>query len=291
MFADNRKSSVARYSLLTLEKGLLTLETVSNNAGDIGLSELSARLNEPVSVMFRVLRTLVNTGYLNQDSATKRYSLGLRVLELGERAAARLDIRRSVQPALNRLTEATGETASFAWVLDREYAYIATADGSQPLRAYVERGSRLPLSSPTASARAVLAFSDAELVDAVLDGRLNRQTPTTVTDPQRVREMLTTIRERGVAVVHGENQPQLSAVAAAIRGANGRCIGAIALSGLISRFEGESLRRMVQLVKAEAKDLERRMGPSAVSISGERQTRHAAHVVNRSGPRRTVRSR
>lgn len=248
-----------RYSLLTLEKGLLTLEVIADTAGDIGLSELSARLDEPISVVFRVLRTLVNLGYLNQDPITKRYSLGLRVWELGEKAAARLDIRDSVQPTLNKLTRSTGETASFALVQDREYSYAATADGSQPLRAYVERGSRLPLSSPTASARAILAFSGPDFVDAILAGRLKRQTPTTVTDPQRVRAMLGGIRERGVAVVHGENQQQLSAVAAPVCNPDARCIGAIALSGLTSRFEGDALKRIVHLVRTEAKELERRI--------------------------------
>jgi IclR family acetate operon transcriptional repressor len=279
-----------RYSLLTLEKGLLTLEMIADTAGDIGLSELSARLDEPISVVFRVLRTLLNLGYLSQDPVTKRYSLGLRVWELGEKAAARLDIRDSVQPALNKLTRATGETASFAWVRDHEYTYIATADGSQPLRAYVERGSRLPLSSPTASARAILAFSDAELVDAVLAGRLKRQTPTTVTDPQRVRAMLDVIRERGVAVVHAENQPSLSAVAAPIRDPYGRCIGAIALSGLTSRFEGDTLKRIVQLVKAEAKDLERRIRFQAPSVQLE-ETAGAPPPASRSAARRTGRTR
>ena len=117
-----------RYSLLTLEKGLLTLEVIADTAGDIGLSELSARLDEPVSVVFRVLRTLVSRGYLTQAPITKRYSLGIRAWELGRKAAARLDVRDSVQPALNKLTRATGETASFAWVQGLEYAYIATAD-------------------------------------------------------------------------------------------------------------------------------------------------------------------
>jgi IclR family acetate operon transcriptional repressor len=276
------------YSLLTLEKGLLTLELISNTPGDIGLSKLSALLDQPISVVFRVLRTLVNLGYLSQDPVTKRYSLGLRLWQLGEQAAARLDVRDSVQPALNKLMRATGETASFAWVLDHDYAYIATADGSQPLRAYVERGSRLPLSSPSASARAILAFSEAELIDTILAGRLKRQTPKTVTDPQRVRDMLGVIRERGVAVVHGENQQQLSAVAAPIRAADGRCIGAIALSGLTSRFEGDTLKRIVQLVKAEAKDLERRIRFPAGSVQ---PAQTAGKDANRQVTRRTGRSR
>jgi IclR family KDG regulon transcriptional repressor len=279
-----------RYSLLTLEKGLIALEMIADTAGDISLSELSSRLEESVSVVFRVVRTLLNLGYLNQDPITKRYSLGLRVWELGEKASARHDIRDTVQPALNKLTRATGETASFALAQDREYSYIATADGSQPLRAYVERGSRLSLASPTASARAILAFSPDSLVSAVLANKLKRHTPATVVDPVRIRGMLTQFRQQGVAVVHGENQQQLSAVAAPIKNSDGRCIGAIALSGLTSHFESEPLKRIVQLVKAEAKELERRLRfPSSPAQIDEAHSSH--QVANRSNAKSSSRGR
>jgi DNA-binding IclR family transcriptional regulator len=284
-------SATARYLLLTLEKGLTTLELIADNAGDIGLSELSARLKEPVSVVFRVVRTLLNLGYLNQHPVTKRYSLGLRVWELGEKAAARLDIRDTVQPALDRLTAATGETASFALVQANEYSYVATADGSQPLRAYVERGSRLSLGSPSASARAILAFSADEVVDAVLSTKLKRRTPATVVDPVRVRAMLDDIRERGVAIVHGENQQQLSAVAAPVRNIADRCIGAIALSGLTSRFAGEPLKRMVQLVKAEAKEIEMQLRFPAASSQGVEVPAGATRPARRAPAKRATRGR
>jgi DNA-binding IclR family transcriptional regulator len=261
------------YSLLTLEKGLETLELIAASPRDLGVSELGARLKEPVSVMFRVVRTLVDLGYVNQDPSTKRYSLGLRAWELGERAAARVDIRGVVQPALDRLTSTTGETASFALVQGEEYCYVATSDGRQPLRAYVERGSRLSLATPSASARTILAFSADHVVDTVLAGKLKRHTPTTVIEPARIRAILEEVREKGVAVVHGENQQQLSAVAAPVRNANGQCIGAIALSGLTLRFQGEAPKRMVQLVRAEAKDVETRLAlpsrPREESSSGK----------------------
>jgi DNA-binding IclR family transcriptional regulator len=261
------------YSLLTLEKGLGTLELIAASEHDIGVSELSARLNEPVSVMFRVVRTLMNLGYVKQDPSTKRYSLGLRAWELGERAAARLDIRGVVQPSLDRLTRTTGETASFALVEGCEYCYVATSDGNQPLRAYVERGSRLSLATPSASARTILAFSAGQVVDAVLAGKLKQHTSITVIDPARLRVILEETRLRGAGIVHGENQQQLSAVAAPVHIRGRECIGAIALSGLTLRFKADALKRMVQLVRAEAKDVEGRL---ASSVGTQRDNAHRA---------------
>jgi len=273
------------YSLLTLEKGFGTLELIAASERDVGVSELSTRLNEPVSVMFRVVRTLTDLGYVNQDPSTKRYSLELRAWELGERAAARLDIRGVVQPALDRLTSATGETASFALVQGTEYCYVATSDGSQPLRAYVKRGSRLSLATPSASARTILAFSAQHVMDAVLAGKLRRHTATTVIEPTRLRTILLEARHKGVAVVHGENQEQLSAIAAPVRNPNAVCIGAIALSGLTSRFQAEALKRMVQLVRAESKDVEARFAFSG--RSGQRDEPSGAVMLRPKRVRRT----
>jgi DNA-binding IclR family transcriptional regulator len=241
------------YSLLTLEKGLRVLELIADNAGDIGVTQLSTQLNEPVTVIFRILRTLVSLGYLNQDPRTKRYSLGLRVWELSEKAVSRLDIVETIQPILTRLTHLTGETSSLAINQGKDFLYVATVNGLQPLRAYVEPGARISLSLPTASGRTILAFSPQEVIDEVLAGKLQRFTPKTVVDPSRLRSVLEDIKRRGVSIVHGENQPQLSAVAAPIIDSVGRCIGALAMSGVTQeRFEGKALDKIVQLAKSEA---------------------------------------
>lgn len=244
------------YSLRTLEKGLCVLELIADNAGDVGVTQLSAQLDEPVTVIFRILRTLVALGYVNQDPRTKRYSLGLRVWELSEKAIARLDIVETLQPILTRLTHLTGETSSLAINQGKDFLYVATVNGLQPLRAYVEPGARIPLTIPTASGRAILAFSPQQIVDELLAEKLQRFTPKTVVDPAKLRGILDEIRRKGVSIVHGENQQQLSAVAAPIIDSVGRCIGALAMSGVTQeRFEGKALEKIVQLAKAEAEKI------------------------------------
>jgi DNA-binding IclR family transcriptional regulator len=249
-------AATSSYSLLTLEKGLRVLELVAENAGDIGLTQLSEQLDESLTVLFRILRTLVGLGYLNQDPHTKRYSLGLRVWELGEKAMARLDVVEKIRPTLTRLTHLTGETSSFAINQGEEFLYVATVPGLQPLRAYVEPGARIPLSMPTASGRAILAFSPPEVIDQLLSKSLQKFTPKTIVDPTKLRAVLEEIRRRGVSVVHGENQQQLSAVAAPILDSVGRCIGSLAMSGVTQgRFEGEALEKIIQLAKSHAETI------------------------------------
>lgn len=266
------------YSLLTLEKGLRVLELIADNAGDIGVTQLSAQLDEPVTVIFRILRTLAALGYVNQDLHTKRYSLGLRIWELSEKAMARLDVIEMIQPVLTRLTHLTGETSSFAINQGKDFLYVATVAGLQPLRAYVEPGARIPLSMPTASGRTILAFSSHQIVDEVLAGKLQRFTPSTLVDPARLRKVLQEIRRSGVSIVHGENQPQLSAVAAPIRDSVGRCIGALAMSGVTQgRFQGKALDKIVQAVKREAETI------NELILSSNRRVRLSERKVSAKG--------
>jgi DNA-binding IclR family transcriptional regulator len=72
--------------------------------------------------------------------------------------------------------------------------------------------------------------------------------------------VLEEIRRRGVSVVHGENQQQLSAVAAPILDSVGRCIGSLAMSGVTQeRFEGDALEKIIQLAKSHAEKINEMM--------------------------------
>jgi IclR family KDG regulon transcriptional repressor len=244
-----------KYSLLTLKKALAVLELIAESGGDVGLTEISEQVQEPVTVIFRILKTLSDLGYISQDPKTKRYRLGVKVWELSEKAIARLDIVVAAQPVLSRLTQATAETSSLAIMHGKEFLYVASVNGLQPLRAYVPPGSRTSLTFPTASGRVFLAYSKPEFVEEVLTEGLKRFTPATLTDVDRVRAILKEIRQAGIAVVHGEYQHQLSAIAVPIFNSFGDCVAALALSGLTQRFEGEALPHLMQTIKAEAEKL------------------------------------
>jgi IclR family KDG regulon transcriptional repressor len=254
-FSISETKMPSKYPLLTLQKGLAVLELIADSTGDVSLKEISVQLQEPLTVIFRVLKTLSEAGYITQDPKTKRYRLGFKVWELSERAIARFNIVEGARPVLARLTQATGETSSLAILDGAEFLYIASVNGLQPLRAYVPPGSRTPLSYPTASGRVLLAYSKPQSIDEVLAEGLKRFTAATVTDEKRVRALLGDIRQVGIAVVHGEYQQQLSAIAAPIVNSVGDCIAAIAISGVTQHIGGTALPRLKQLLKSEAENL------------------------------------
>jgi DNA-binding IclR family transcriptional regulator len=244
-----------KYSLLTLKKGLATLELVAESVGDIGVTELSKQLGEPVTVVYRILRTLSELGYINQDPKTKRYRFGLRIWELSEKSIARLGIVKAAQPFLARLVQATGETSALAIAHGTDFLYVASIDGFRPLRAYVPPGSRTPLAYPTASGRVLAAHIRPEIVDEIFAEGVKRFTPSTVHDPKQIRSILQEVREKRFAIVHGEYQHELSAIAAPVFNSVGDCIAALSISGVKQHFQGESSARLIETVKSEAEAL------------------------------------
>src|SRR6478609_381900 len=72
-------------------------------ADEVGVSELARRLELPKSAVHRVLHTLTMRGFLEQ-TANRRYRLGLKVLELGNVCRLRMDLAKIAAPILEQLS-------------------------------------------------------------------------------------------------------------------------------------------------------------------------------------------
>src|ERR1700744_799569 len=98
----------------SLERGLAILGTFSPDRPALGISELAQRLGLTRSTTHRYVATLARLGYLEQDPATRKYRLGIRVLDLGFTVLGSLELREIAGPHLQRLSAATGLTANLA---------------------------------------------------------------------------------------------------------------------------------------------------------------------------------
>ncbi len=248
-----------RYTIQTLRRGLHVLETLETADGDLSLTELADRLGESQTVVFRMLRTLEEAGYVHRDAATKRYRLGLRVWELGCRAVNRMGLVEVARPVLRRLAGETGETSYLGLVRGIETIYVDVVEGGEPLRVYAEPGMRVPLFL-TASGKAILAHRGPDLFEAVVAAGMPRQTPHTVSTASRLRERLEAIRRTGVSVNLEERRPDICAAASPIFDRTGECVAAVGVSGPSLRFRGERLDETVRAVRAAAAEVSATLG-------------------------------
>ncbi|MCK6209037.1 helix-turn-helix domain-containing protein [Georgenia sp. EYE_87] len=200
--------------LQSLARGLGVLRVLAAADGPLTLAEVAhaAALNRAVAR--RVLLTLVDVGYVLARG--REFSLRPRVLELGEAYRASLRLPALALPAMRRLSAATGQSISLGVLDGAEVVYVQRVVGARIVDVVLDVGTRVPAHA-TAIGRVLLADLGPDERAAVLGaGPLGALTPTTVTDPARLGEVLDRVRAQGYAHIDEEFEPGLTTLAAPV---------------------------------------------------------------------------
>jgi IclR family transcriptional regulator, KDG regulon repressor len=257
------RSKARDYNIAVLESALKTLDHfLACDLDGSNLSEISKQLGITISRTFRILSTLESRDYVRQDPATRRYRLGVRLIELGERARKEFRLVEVAAPILTQLAEQTGETV-FLGVLDgQEMICIDRRESIHSIRLNAEIGQRIPLHTGGV-AKTLFAYQAPAFIEEYLRRPLARATDLTITHPQRMREALEEIRRRGVCVTRGDLEVGACSVAAPIRDHRGNVVAAISAAGPEDRFGPEDEPRLVNTVQKAAGEISRRLGYAA----------------------------
>lgn len=221
-----------------LRKGLSVLDLLAT-ADTLSVQEIQARTGLNKTMTFRLLRTLRETGYVRQDPTSRRFSLGLKLLELGNQVSARQDIVTVSRDLLEHLRESSHETANLAIAEDGMIRYLAMAESRQGLRMASHIGSRDSLHS-TSIGKAILAYQEAEQrarLTASLD--LVARTAKTITDRVSLAEELDRTRRRGYAIDNEENEDGARCVGVPVLDGAGRPLAGLSLAGPSGRITPE----------------------------------------------------
>jgi IclR family transcriptional regulator, pca regulon regulatory protein len=239
----------------SLERGLAILSAFTPDHPTLGISELAQRLNLTRSTTHRYVATLARLGYLYQDSSTRKYRLGARVLDLGFSMIGSLELREIAAPHLRRLTDTTGHTSNLAIRDDTDVILVDRVRGRlgryHHLESSLHVGSRLP-SYCSATGKALLAFLPRQDLDKLLDRvELAQRASRTITSRDALLAELAKVRCSGVAVNDEELDNGLRSIAVPVRSRYGEVVAAInvaipwspvAMSELVSQL-GPTLQR------------------------------------------------
>lgn len=118
----------------SLEKGLAILGLLSDERQVLRVGEVCRDLDMPKASVSRMMRTLADAGFLEQDSRDASYSVGIRMLDLGRLFLARHNLLDLVTRAIEELAEAYGFTGHAAIVAGRDRVMMASRYGSYPLQ-------------------------------------------------------------------------------------------------------------------------------------------------------------
>src|SRR5690606_19523864 len=99
-----------RYTVASVKRAVELINAFLQPPHQFALTELSNATGQTKNQTFRLLQTLADEGVVIMEAATKRYSLGYRVLEWGVTAQKGSRLTVVASPVLDQLSEDVQET-------------------------------------------------------------------------------------------------------------------------------------------------------------------------------------
>ena len=253
--SDGTEAPARTGGVQSIERAFSLLETMAGHGGTMGLSQLATESGLPLPTIHRLVRTLVDLGYLRQEPS-RQYVLGPRLIRLGENASRVLGVW--ARPHLARLVDELGETANLAMLDGDQVVYVAQVPSRHSMRMFTEVGRRV-LPHCTAVGKAIMADLDPRHVREVLQRTgMPQHTPSTILDPDTLLAELQRIAREGYALDEGEQEVGVRCVAVAVPDAPSPL--AISVSGPAGRMTDDLVQRGVPLLTEAARQLSRELG-------------------------------
>jgi DNA-binding IclR family transcriptional regulator len=251
-----------------VDRALRVLEAFLGEETQIGVLELSRQLGLDKSVIHRILSTLVARRFLEQDLVSRRYRVGLRIWELGQRYLSGQLLKDVAEKELSRMiAEHPFATAYLAQLDGGDVVVVSTIRGPGPINLYMDPGSRI-IAEQTTTGRTLLAFLPPVKADQVVGRRRQAGGSARPFSPmEELKSELATIRERGYGESQGRYNPGVNTVAVALCDRDGSPILSLSvdyltspetegLSGILPGQLQDCARRIERVIQAAGAEAE-----------------------------------
>lgn len=231
----------------SIEKMFEIIEAMADSKGSMRLKDISIAVNYPASTVLRMLSSLMENGYVTQNSETSKYSLSLKFCKIGEAVKSQFSIREIVRPFLVELSERCHESACLAIEQDMTVVYLDVVEGQDKMLRTLQRiGRNAPLHSTGIGKLLLLNYDSATLDGFIIEKGLQQLTCNTITTKEALLAELDNIRAMGYAFDNEECELGARCIAAPIRDYTGTVIAGISISGPISRMTPDNSKMIIQ---------------------------------------------
>ncbi len=253
---DGRVAGLTR----SVQRALTVLEAIGGFDSEVGIVEVSDRVELPVSTVHRLLVTLVHTGFVIQNQETGRYRIGIRAFELGSAFLKQIHLPEVVRPVMRQLAHEAGETVNLA-VRDRRSAvYIDQIDTDHILKLFTRTGTRVPLYCTGVGKVLLAGLPDDDLASYLATVEMVARSPKTITNSDRLRMEIRRVRTRRHAIDNEEFERGVRCVAAPIFDHRAETIAAISVSAPSQRLNDKEIAILVERVEQAADQVSTLLG-------------------------------
>lgn len=238
-----------RYNAPTVAKAFQILRLVARSSNGLKISDLARDLALSKSSVHGITAALEQQGVLVREGRSKRYTLGLALIELGHFASERIDLKDVARPVIEDLMHKTGESVFLGLRNGSRVTVLDSVESMSNLKITAPAGSSIPLLAGALGKAFLAALSGTQAADLVAAHGLKAYTARSITDPARYLKELDQVRRAGYAVDKEEYISGVRAVAALIR-ASRPFPSVICVVGFASGLDDQKIDRVSSLVLA-----------------------------------------
>ena len=193
------------------------LRALAEDTRGLSLGEIANRVQLPRSTVQRLVNALLEEGFVTAGRSARGIRLGPQIQSLAE--AARVDLAEALSPAMQSISEETGETVDLAVLEGTQMLFIGQVVGSQRLRTVSNIGERFPLSTTANGKSALARLCEPDATRLVLEeieqGKVDRSV-------SEVLAEIAEIQRTGIARDEDEHTEGISALGFALQDRSGR---------------------------------------------------------------------
>ena len=230
-------------------------------ANGMGIRELSAKTGFPPPTVHRILKTLMERGYLRQNHENKHYLLSTQFLYFSDRVQQQFDLIPIARPHLEQLSADTEAGANLCVLDTRVVVYIDHVHSQkQMLRTFTRLGARAPLYATGVGKIFMTQMTSNELQDYLNDTKMERFTENTITNRKAMIREIDRVRKQGYAVDEQERAIGVRCIAAPVCNHDGLIVAAISISGAAQLIPGKRIKPLSRLVMKSAAQISAELG-------------------------------
>ncbi len=216
------------YIVPAVDRAVRILTLLRNERREMTIAEISEAMECNKSSIYKLLLTLDHHSLLARDPITKRYSLGVALMEFGRAVLSGFDIQHAAKPSLKALTAFSGETTALSILRGTKLTILEVEESTAEVRVSLAIGMTSPATA-TSSGKAILAYLPEKQRNEILriEG-LAKHAKGSITNPALYQKDLESIRKRGYSTDYEEFQEGIMGISAPVFSSKG-VIGAIAI--------------------------------------------------------------
>ncbi|NOY74349.1 MAG: IclR family transcriptional regulator [Kiritimatiellaeota bacterium] len=213
----------------TLRNGFKVLQVLASTEEMLSVTQIAEAMGVPNSHACRLLKTLSEAGYIEQDPKSRLYGISLKILSLSNLCLTKNIIRQKVKPFLLRLSKQRQINTYLSVCIENRPMIIDAIyfSAQHSTDSALDIGTLNPIHC-SASGKVAAAYHPPDDLDAFLEKcPFKKCTDQTITSKKKFIESLPEIRERKVALAIYERGKSVVAAASPVFNVNGELAGII----------------------------------------------------------------